>query len=89
MIFLDAAVPSADVVPSGGMIGAIAAGAFFLLLAVAAYIAFKALKKTVKMAVRMAIVMVILVVAVVGSLSLWYFSSDATPKLKPPANRRR
>ncbi|HEX6124532.1 MAG TPA: hypothetical protein VFZ23_04095 [Pyrinomonadaceae bacterium] len=75
--------------PSGEMVGAIAAVAFFLVLAGAAYVAFKALKKTVKMAVRMIIVMVILAVAVVGSLSLWYFSSDGTQKLKPPAERRR
>lgn len=78
-----------DVAPTGGVIGAVVAVSFFLILAGAAYIAFKALKKTAKMAVRMVIVVVILVVAVVGSLSLWYFSSDSTPKLKPPANRRR
>ena len=89
MILLDAAAPVSEIVPSGGMIGAIVAGAFFLVLALAAWVAFKALKKTVKMAVRMAVVIVILIVAVVGSVSLWYFSSDGTPKLKPPANRRR
>jgi len=80
---------AADIVPSGGMMGVVAAGAFFLILAGAAYIAFKALAKTAKMAIRMFIVVVILVVAVVGSVSLWYFSSDGTPKLKPPADRRR
>jgi cytochrome bd-type quinol oxidase subunit 2 len=69
--------------------GAVAAVAFFLILAGAAYIAFKALKKTAKMAIRMMVVVVILVVAVVGSVSLWYFRSDSTPKLKPPANRRK
>ena len=78
-----------EIAPSGGMIGAIFAVGFFILLAAAAYIAFKALKKTVKMAVRMAIVAVILVIAIVGSISLWYFSSDTTPQLKPPANRKR
>jgi cytochrome bd-type quinol oxidase subunit 2 len=75
--------------PSGSMIGVIVAAAFFLVLAGAAYVAFKALKKTAKMAVRMVVVVVILIVAVVGSISLWYFSSDTTPRLKPPANRRR
>ncbi len=75
--------------PSGEVVGGIVAVTFFLVLAGAAYVAFKALKKTVKMAIRMLIVGVILVVAVVGSTSLWYFSSDATPKLKPPASRRR
>ncbi len=78
-----------DIAPSGGMIGAVVAASFFLVLAGTAYIAFKALKKTAKMAIRMMIVVVILIVAVVGSLSLWYFSTDGTPKLKPPANRRR
>ena len=67
----------------------IIAVSFFLVLAAAAYIAFKALKKTVKMAFRMAIVGVILLIAIVGSLSLWYFSMDTSPKLKPPANRRQ
>jgi cytochrome bd-type quinol oxidase subunit 2 len=76
-------------VPSGGMIGLIVAATFFLLLVGAAYIAFKALKKTAKMAVRMAVVIIILIVAVVGSISLWYFSSDSAPKLKPPVNRKR
>ena len=75
--------------PSGGMIGIIVAVSFFLVLAGAAWVAFKALKKTAKMAIRMMVVVIIMVVAVVGSLSLWYFSSDGTPKLKPPANRRR
>ena len=78
-----------DIAPSGGVIGAVVAISFFLVLAGAAYIAFKALKKTVKMAIRMVIVAVILVIAVVGSISLWYFSSDATPRLKPPVNRKR
>lgn len=78
-----------DIAPSGGVIGSVVAVSFFLVLAGAAYIAFKALKKTVKMAIRMVIVAVILVIAVVGSISLWYFSSDATPRLKPPVNRKR
>jgi len=71
------------------MIGIIVAVSFFLVLAGAAWIAFKALKKTAKMAIRMMVVVMILIIAVVGSISLWYFSSDGTPKLKPPANRKR
>ena len=82
MILLQAA-------PSGGIIAAIVAASFFLVLLGAAYIAFKALKKTVKMAVRLAIVGVILLIAIVGSVSLWYFSTDATPRQKAPTNRRR
>ena len=53
-----------DIAPSGGMVGAMVAGAFFLLLAGAAYIAFKALKKTAKMAVRMIVVVLIMIIAV-------------------------
>lgn len=75
--------------PTGEMVGLMTAVAFFLILVGAAYVAFKALKKTAKMAVRMMIVMVILAVAVVGSLSLWYFSGEGTQKQKPPAERRR
>ena len=71
------------------MIGAVVAISFFLIFAGTAYIAFKALKKTAKMAVRMIVVVIILAIAVVGSTALWYFSSDGTPKLKPPANKRR
>ena len=78
-----------DIAPSGSVVGVGVAVAFFLLLAGAAYIAFRALKKTVKMAIRMAVVAAILVIAVAGSLSLWYFSSEATPKLKPPVERKR
>lgn len=76
-----------DAVPSVGMIGGIVAVSFFLVFLGVAYVAFKALKKTAKMAFRMIVVGVILLIAVVGSITLWYFSSDATPKLKPPADR--
>ena len=78
-----------DIAPGSGIIAVIVAVSFFLVLAGAAYIAFKALAKTMKMAVRMIIVVVILVIAVVGSISLWYFSSDVAPKQKPPAEKRR
>jgi hypothetical protein len=76
-----------DVAPSGSTIGAIVAAGFLLVFLGVAFIAFKALKRTVKMAFRMAIVAGILLIAVVGSVTLWYFSSDATPRLKPPADR--
>jgi len=78
-----------DIAPTGGLIATVTAAAFFLVFAGVAYVAFKALKKTAKMAIRMAIVVVILIIAVVGSVSLWYFSSDVTPRLKPPAERKR
>ena len=44
--------------PSGTMIGAIVAIAFFLIFAATAYVAFRALKKTAKMAVRMIVVVI-------------------------------
>lgn len=78
-----------EIAPSAGTIGAIVAATFLLLFLGAAYVAYKALRKTVTMAVRMAVVMAILLIAVVGSFSLWYFSGTGTPKQKPPAERRR
>jgi hypothetical protein len=79
----------AETAPSAATIGAIVAITFLLLFLAVAFIAYKALKRTVKMAVRMTIVGVILAIAVVGSISLWYFSSGGTPKMKPPTERRR
>lgn len=78
-----------QVTPSVSTIGLIVAASFFLVFLAVAFVAFKALKKTAKMVVRMMIVSIILVIAVVGSLSLWYFSSGGTPKLKPPVERKR
>lgn len=78
-----------QIAPSGGTIGAVVAAAFLIVFLGVAFVAFKALKRTVKMAFRMAIVGVILVIAVAGSATLWYFSSDGSPKLKPPAEKKR
>ena len=73
----------------GGTFGLIAGFVFFLIFAAVAYVAFRILKKTAKMAVRMLVVALILLIAIAGSVSLWYFSGSGTPKLKPPANRKR
>jgi apolipoprotein N-acyltransferase len=78
-----------DVAPSGGTIGAVVAVSFLLVFLGVAFVAFKALKKTVKMAFRLAVVGVILLIALAGSVSLWYFSSGGSPKLKPPVERKR
>ena len=75
--------------PTGQEFAAIFALGFFVVVSLVAYVAFKALKKTVKMAIRLVIVVVILIVAVVGSISLWWFSSDGVQRQKPPANTRR
>jgi hypothetical protein len=79
-----------DVAPTGGTIGAIFGVGFFLLLAGAAFIAYKSLRKTMKWAFRITIVIGILVVALVGSITLWWYSSSSgTPKQRPPASRPR
>ena len=78
-----------DVAPSTSTMGAIVGVAFFLVFIAVAFVAYKALKKTAKMALRVAIVAIILLIAVVGSISLWFFSSGGSPRLKPPANRSR
>lgn len=82
LLFLDAA-------PTGGTIGAIFGAGFFLLLAGAAFIAYKSLRKTVKWAVRIGIVIAILVIALAGSITLWWYSSSSTPpRPRPPAPSR-
>ncbi len=78
-----------EIAPSGGTISAIVAVSFLLVFLGVAFVAYRALKKTAKMAFRLAVVGVILMIAVAGSVSLWYFSSGGTPKLKPPIERRR
>lgn len=63
---------------------------FFVVLALAAVVVFKVLRRTVKMAFRMAIVSVILVIAVLGSLALWWFgsgSSSANPRPRSSQSR--
>lgn len=78
LLFLDAA-------PVGGAIGAVFAVVFFLVLAGAAFIAYKSLRKTVKWAVRIAIVAAILIVALVGSITLWWYgTSKPTRPERPP-----
>ena len=82
--------------PGGGSGGTLIAAAaavavFFLLLGVAA-VAFFALRKTLKMAFRLAIVGVILMIALLGSVSLLYFTWDSdSPRQRPrpPVNGRR
>ncbi len=65
-------------------VGAVAAGAFFLVAAAVAFIAFKMLKKTVKMAFRIVVLILILGIAAAGSIALWALSSGSSSK---PAQR--
>ncbi len=75
--------------PSGSTIGAVVAITFLIMFLGIAFVAFKALKRTVRMAFRLTAVGVILMVGVIGSTILWYYSSSGPPKLKPPTERRR
>lgn len=77
-----------DVAPTGGAIGAVFGAGFFLVLAGIAFIAYKSLRKTVKWAVRIGIVIAIMVIALVGSITLWWYSSGAAPRPRPPAPSR-
>lgn len=78
-----------DVAPTGGAIGAIFAVGFFLMLAGAAFIAYKSLRKTMKWAFRIAIVIGILVIALAGSITLWWYSSGGTQRPNPPKTTRQ
>jgi len=84
-----------DLLSGGSLFGMLIGAMFFLMLAAAAFVAYKALAKTVKFALRSTIVAVILIVALVGGVSLWYFSAfsappkDRVPAKKPAATRSR
>lgn len=67
-----------DIAPpiGGGVIGAFFGVAFFFIMAIVAFVAYRMLRKTVKMAVRMTIVVAILLIALVGSVALLLFSSS-------------
>ncbi len=71
-----------------GTTGIIAGVVFFLVVAGAAFIAFKMLKKTVKMAFRMVIVAVILLIALVGGTALLFFGSGGKSSPTKPATTR-
>jgi hypothetical protein len=75
-----------DIAPVGGGTALLAAGVFFVALAVGAFIVFRLLKKTVKMAFRMAIVAVILLIAVIGSISFWWLGTSRPTRSERPHN---
>ncbi len=77
-----------DLLDGGSIFGMIIGALFFLMLAAAAFVTFKALSKTVKFAVRGAIVAIILIVALVGGVSMWYFAAFSAPQTdSAPAKR--
>ena len=66
------------------------AAAFFCVLCLVAYIAFRLLKRSSKMAVRLIVVLVILAVAASGSLALYSFlKAPAKPATKGRPTRER
>jgi uncharacterized membrane protein YoaT (DUF817 family) len=79
-----------DVPAISGGVGAGLAVAVFLIFATVAFVAFKILKKTVKMAVRMAIVAIMLLIALIGGISVLYFSStdSGNSGAKPPNQQK-
>ena len=77
-------------VPGGG--GAIAAGvgiAFFLLLAVIAFVVYRLLRKAFKWWIRLAIVGVILLIGLIGAIGFVYFSSTERSPPRPSPTRQR
>lgn len=74
-----------DMAPLGGGIGIGLAVFFFLICLVAAFVAYKMLRRTVKMAIRIAIVAVILIVAVIGGTAFLVLSyGSGGGGAKPP-----
>lgn len=73
----------------GSGVGIFAAVVFFIIFLGVAFVAFKAMKKTVKMAFRIAAVGVILAVAIAGSIALWAFSGTGGTGDRPRATRPR
>jgi hypothetical protein len=77
---------------SSGMaagVGIIAGAAFFLILAVVAFVAFRMLKRTAKMAMRLMIAGLILMVAAAGTVLIWWSSSTAVRPAKPANSRSK
>lgn len=75
--------------PGGGMAAAAVGIGFFIAIVAVAYVVFRLLRKTLKMAFRMAIVIAFLLIAVVGSLSLWWFSDSSNVQRSRPSPTRR
>lgn len=80
-----------DVAPPAivGAIGLAAGVVFFFILAAAAYVIFRLLKKSVRMAFRMAIVAAILIIALVGAISFYWFGTGSSPRPRPTPSRSR
>ena len=78
-----------DIAPAAGAVGIAAGVGFFLVFLAVAYIAFRLLRRTMKMAFRLAVAAVILFVAAAGSMTIFWFSKNRSPRPRPPATRPR
>lgn len=80
-----------DVGLPGETTAMIAGVGFFFILAAAAYVLFRIMRKTVKMAFRMAMVVTFLFVFVVGGIAVYWFSSGSSsrPTPRPGPTRQR
>ena len=72
-----------------GAFGIIAAVVFFVLMVGTAMLVFSMIRRTVKLAFRLAIVGLLLLIAVVGAVSLWWFSGAQTPSKTRTTNSRQ
>ena len=68
-----------DPFSGAGLFGLLIGLMFFVLLAAAAYVAYRALAKSVKFAMRLGIAAFILFIAAAGGLALWYFGASGSP----------
>lgn len=83
-LLFDVGVPSVI----GGTTAVIAGVGLFLILAAAAYVMFRILRKTVKMAFRMSMVVTVLFTFVVGGIALYWFSVGTASRPIQPAKTR-
>ena len=83
LVLLDIGLP-------GGTTTLIAGVGLFFILAAAAYVMFRILRKTVRMAFRLAMVVTVLFTFVVGGIALYLFGTGTTSKpARPGATRQR
>lgn len=68
-----------DPFSGAGLFGLLIGLMFFVLLAAAAYVAYRALARSMKFAARFAIAAFILFIAAAGGLALWYFGASGGP----------
>jgi tetrahydromethanopterin S-methyltransferase subunit D len=77
-----------DVGLPGGTTTLIAGIGLFFIIAAAAYVMFRIMRKTVKMAFRMAMVVTVLFTFVVGGAALYWFGMGTASKTTRPEKSR-